>query len=81
MISQPGCHWEIIGFPKSILQSITQLHSPTQEGAEISREKPKCCCIPWHPPGLCPALQGGGEAHRAQALHLRWLSCSLCSGL
>lgn len=63
-------------FPKSSLKSITQLHSPTQEGAEISRERPRCCCIPLASPWIVPSTPGWGEAHRAQALHLRWLRCS-----
>lgn len=53
----------------------TQLHSPTQEGAEISTENPRCCCIPLASPWIV-ALRGGGEAPRAPALHLRCLSCS-----
>lgn len=63
-------------FPKSSLKSITQLHSPTQEGAEISRERPRCCCIPLASPWIVPSTPGWGEAHRAQALHFRWLRCS-----
>lgn len=47
-------------FPKSGLQSITQLHSPTQEGAEISREKPRCCCIPLASPWIVPSAPGQG---------------------
>lgn len=47
-------------FPKSSLQSIAQLHSPTQEGAEISREKPRCCCIPLASPWIVPSAPGWG---------------------
>lgn len=60
-------------FPKSSLQSTTQLHSPTPEGAEISREKPRCCCTPLASPWIVPST--AGWVWGAQALHLRWLSC------